>query len=129
MRLFVPRFLGEMAYLVGLSLVGTVGYAIIEGWEIHDALYMSVITITAVGFREVEPLTDLGRDFTMGLLAAGITGIGVWFALITSFIVEFDLSHVRRRRKIMRSIAALQDHIVLCGCGRTGRQVMEERMS
>jgi voltage-gated potassium channel len=90
---------------------------------------MSVITITAVGYSEVIPLSELGRDFTMALLAAGITGIGVWFALITSFIVEFDLSDVRRRRRIMRSIEALHDHIIVCGGGRTGRQVMEELIS
>ena len=129
MRVFVPRFLGAVAYLVGLTLVGVLGYTLIEGWGIHDALYMSVITITAVGFSEVLPLSQLGRDFTMVLLAAGITGVGIWFALITSLIVEFDLSDVRRRHRIMRSIEALQNHIVLCGGGRTGRQVMEELMS
>ena len=129
MRVFVPRFLGALAYLVGLTLVGVLGYTLIEGWGIHDALYMSVITITAVGFSEVLPLSQLGRDFTMVLLAAGITGVGIWFALITSLIVEFDLSDVRRRHRIMRSIEALQNHIVLCGGGRTGRQVMEELMS
>ena len=129
MRVFIPRFLGALAYLVGLTLVGVVGYTIIEGWGIHDALYMSVITITAVGYSEVLPLSELGRDFTMALLAAGITGVGIWFALITSFIVEFDLSDVRRRHQIMRSIEALNDHIVLCGGGRTGRQVMEELLS
>jgi voltage-gated potassium channel len=62
-------------------------------------------------------------------LAAGVTGIGVWFALITSLSVEFDLSDVRRRHRIMRSIEALNDPIVLCGGGRTGRQVMEELMA
>ena len=81
---------------------------------------MSVITITAVGYSEVLPLSTVGRDFTMVLLAAGVTGIGVWFALITSLIVEFDLSDVRRRRRIMRSIEALNDHIVLCGGGDPG---------
>ena len=129
MRVFIPRFLGALLYLVGLTLVGVVGYTLIEGWEVHDALYMSVITIRAVGYSEVLLLSQAGRDFTMVLLAAAITGIGVWFALITSFIVEFDLSDVRRRRRIMSSIEALNDHIVLCGGGRTGRQVMEELMS
>ena len=129
MRVFIPRFLGALAYLVGLALVGVVGYTIIEGWGIHDALYMSVITITAVGYSEVLPLSELGRDLTMALLTAGITGVGIWFALITSFIVEFDVSDVRRRHQIMRSIKALNDHIVLCGGGRTGRQVMEELLS
>ncbi len=65
----------------------------------------------------------------MFLLAAGITGIGVWFALITSFIVEFDLNDVRKRRWRARMFEDLDDHIVLCGGGRTGRQVMEELMA
>ncbi len=88
MRVFIPRFLGAIAYLVVLTVVGTVGYVAIEGWPWQEALYMTVITVTAVGFREVQPLSGLGQDFTMGLLAAGITGVGVWFALITSFIVN-----------------------------------------
>ncbi len=120
MRVFIPRFLGAFLYLLGLTLVGVVSYTLIEGWGFQDALYMSVITITAVGYSEVLPLSTVGRDFTMVLLAAGVTGIGVWFALITSLIVEFDLSDVRRRRRIMRSIEALNDHIVLCGGGDPG---------
>ena len=97
MRVFIPRFLGALAYLVGLTLVGVVGYTIIEGWGIHDALYMSVITITAVGYSEVLPLSELGRDFTMALLAAGVTGVGIWFALITSFIGTEPISRQRPR--------------------------------
>ena len=98
MRVFIPRFLGAIAYLVVLTVVGTIGYVAIEGWPWREALYMTVITVTAVGFQEVRALSEPGRDFTMVLLAGGITGVGVWFALITSFIVEFDLSHVRRKR-------------------------------
>ena len=126
MRVFIPRFLGAIAYLVVLTVVGTVGYVAIEGWSWREGLYMTVITVTAVGFREVHPLSEPGRDFTMGLLAAGITGVGVWFALITSFIVEFDLSHVRRKRWRARMLEHLDGHVILCGAGRTGRQVMEE---
>ena len=80
MRVFIPRFLGAIVYLVTLTVVGAVGYMAIEGWPWHEALYMTVITITAVGFLEVQPLSELGRDFTMVLLAAGITGLAVWFA-------------------------------------------------
>jgi voltage-gated potassium channel len=115
MRVFIPRLLGASLYLLELTLVGVVGYTLIEGWGFQDALYMSVITITVVGYSEVLPLSTVGRDFTMVLLAAGVTGIGVWFALIISLIVEFDLSDVRGRRRIMRSIEALNDHIVLWG--------------
>ena len=87
---------------------------------------MTVITVTAVGFQEVRALSEPGRDFTMVLLAGGITRVGVWCALITSFIVEFDLSHVRRKRWRARMLERLDGHVILCGAGRTGRQVMEE---
>ena len=65
MRVFIPRFWGTIAYLVVLTIVGTVGYVAIKGWPWREALYMTVITVTAVGFREVHPLSELGRDFTM----------------------------------------------------------------
>ncbi len=111
MRVFIPRFLGAIAYLVVLSVVGTIGYVAIEGWPWREALYMTVITLTAVGFQEVRPLSELGRDFTMVLLAAGITGVGVWFALITSFIVEFDLGDVRKRRWRECMLGNLDGHL------------------
>jgi len=91
MRVFIPRFLGAIAYLVVLTVVGTIAYVAIEGWAWQEALYMTVITVTSVGYAEVRPLSEPGRNFTMILLAGGVTGIGIWFALITSFIVEFDL--------------------------------------
>ena len=65
----------------------------------------------------------------MVLVAAGITGLGVWFALITSFILEFDLNDVRKTRWRARMLENLDGHVVLCGGGRTGQQVMEELMT
>ena len=112
-----------------LTVVGAVGYVYIEGWPWLDALYMTVITLAAVGCQEVQPLSDVGRNLTMVLLTAGITGIGVWFALITSFIVEFDLGDVRKRRWRTRMFEDLDGHVILCGGGRTGRQVREELMA
>ena len=70
MRVFIPRFLGAIAYLVALTVVGAVGYVAIERWPWREALYMTVITLSAVGFQEVRPLSELGRDFTMVLVAA-----------------------------------------------------------
>ena len=119
----------RFAHLVALTVVGAVGYVAIEGWPWRDAVYMTVITVTAVGFHEVHPLSELGRDFTMVLVAAGITGLGVWFALITSFILEFDLTDVRKKLWRARMLENLDGHVVVCGGGRTGRQVMEELMA
>jgi voltage-gated potassium channel len=126
MKVFVPRFLVALVLAVLLVVLGTFGYMLIEGWPTFDALYMAVITLTAVGYSEVHPLTEPGRRFTMVLLYTGITWMGLWFALITSFLVELDLTHVLRRRRIMREIGRLEGHYIVCGAGRTGRQVVQE---
>lgn len=126
MGLFLPRFLWAAAAFLVLVLIGTVGYMRIEGASAYDAIWMTVITLTAVGYEEVFPLGPTGRTFTMGLLLSGITAMGIWFALITSFIVELDLKDALRRRRTVTAIENLTDHIILCGAGRTGRQVAQE---
>lgn len=123
---FLKRFLFVIAYVVLLLVVGTAGYQFVGGWDLSDALYMTVITITAVGYQEVRALTDAGRAFTTFLLAGGITAMGLWFALITSAIVEMDLAQAFRERTLMKKIRKLDDHVVVCGAGRTGRQVIRE---
>jgi voltage-gated potassium channel Kch len=90
---------------------------------------MTVITVTAVGYSEVFDLSPTGRTFTMFLLLSGISWMGFWFANITSFIVELDLKDVLKRRRTMQDIAKMKDHIVICGAGRTGRQVAQEVQS
>lgn len=126
MRFFIPRFVGTIVFILVLCVIGVVGYMMIEGWNFADALYMTVITLTAVGYQEVQPLSPLGRVFTMGLLAGGITWLGVWFAVVTSFIIELDLKNFFRSRYTMKQVAELEGHVIICGAGRTGSQVMEE---
>ncbi|NNK64924.1 MAG: potassium channel protein [Gemmatimonadetes bacterium] len=126
MSVFTRRFLLAFAAFGLLAAFGTVGYMVVEGWAFADAAYMSVITITAVGYEEVRPLTDRGRTFTMILLGGGVTWMGVWFALITSLIVESDLKHLFRRRRVKKEVDNIEGHVVVCGAGRTGRQVAEE---
>lgn len=123
---FRRRFLLAGMFFLLLVVLGTTGYVTIERWGLLDSAYMTVITLTAVGYSEVFPLSDNGRFFTMGLLGAGITWMGVWFALLTSFIVELDLAHVMRTRRISRRITNMKNHIIVCGAGRTGRQVINE---
>lgn len=123
---FLRRFAGALLALFALTVLGTVGYMIIEGWALADAVYMSAITLTAVGYEEVHPLSPMGRHFTMLLLLGGITWMGIWFAFLTSFIVELDLQNVFRERRVMKEIAGISDHVIVCGAGRTGRQVAEE---
>jgi voltage-gated potassium channel len=126
MRPYVNRFLGTGLFFTGLLLFGTLGYMGIEEWEWGDSLYMTVITLTAVGYDEVHPLSPTGRIFTSFILAGGITGLGLWVAFLTSFVVELDLTPVLRRRRTEKEIKKMQNHVIVCGAGRTGSQVMEE---
>ena len=125
---FAKRFLWALAYFFVLYLIGTVGYKIIEEWSWFESFYMSVTTITSVGFMEVRPLSPGGRTFTVILIGFGITGLGIWWALITALIVELDLGGVLRRRQIMKSLENLSDHYIVCGAGRVGRVVVRELM-
>ena len=125
-RAFKTRFIWIMVLLGILVVLGTAGYMAVEGWNFSDSLYMTVITLTAVGYSEVHPLTQAGRVLTMLFLALGITWIGLWFALLTAFLVELDLTHVLRRRRLMKDLQTLRNHIVVCGAGRIGRQVVQE---
>jgi voltage-gated potassium channel len=110
LRPFRIRFIWAAVYFLVAFLVGTLGYWIIEDWRWADALYMAVTTVSSVGFMEVYPLSATGRTFTMLLIFLGITGLGIWWALITALIVELDLAGVLRGRRIMKSIESLSDH-------------------
>jgi voltage-gated potassium channel len=129
MRVYVTRFLGTALFFVSLLLLGTLGYMGIEAWSAGDSLYMTIITLTAVGYEEVHPLSPTGRIFTSLILAGGITGMGLWFAFLTSFIVELDLANVFRNRKMKKEIGKMKNHIIVCGAGRTGKQVVEELLA
>ena len=126
MRLYINRFLGTALFFAAVLLFGTLGYMGIENWSPGDSLYMTIITLTAVGYDEVHPLSPTGRIFTSFILAGGITGLGLWFAFLTSFIVELDLTHVLRKRRTERAIRKMEHHVIVCGSGRTGSQVVEE---
>jgi voltage-gated potassium channel len=112
--------------LVSVISFGTAGYQLIEGWAFFDALYMTMITVASVGFGEVHPLSTAGRTFTIALIAVGLGVVAYGLGTITAFWVEGDLLHLWEKRRMERRIAALKDHIVVCGGGETGRHVARE---
>jgi voltage-gated potassium channel len=126
LRPFAIRFAAALLYFLGLFAVAAVGYHFIEGWHWFDSIYMAVTTVSSVGFMEVHPLTPAGRTFTLGVIFFGVTGLGVWWALITALIVELDLGGALRRRRQMKRIEELRDHYIVCGAGRVGRWVIRE---
>ncbi len=115
-----------LAVVVGVVLAGTAGYVVIEGWTPLDALYMTVITVTTVGFREVAPLGAAGQAWTM-LLA--VLGVGLLFGFVgvvaESLVVEAT-SGKREARRMAQAVDALSGHFVLCGYGRVGSTVAAE---
>ena len=124
--MLLNRLIGICIALAIVIASGVSGYVIIEGWRPFDALYMTVITLSSVGFMEVRPLSDTGRTFTVLLILCG-SGILIYaVSLITAFIVEGELTDVMRRRKMNKKIDRLDDHFIVCGADRTGQYAVEE---
>jgi len=121
-----PRFAWATGIGLTVLILGTAGYMIVEDASFGDSLYMTVITATAVGYREIIPLSPSGRIFTVILLMAGISSMGVWFATITSLLVDIDLRKAVRGRRFQKEIDAMKDHIIVCGAGRTGERIARE---
>jgi voltage-gated potassium channel len=114
------------AILLAIVAAGTLGYVALEDWSPGDALYMTVITLTTVGFREVGELDGAGRVWTM-LLALSAVGVIFGTVGIAAEIVVEEVTSGRREEKRMRDrIAALGGHFVLCGYGRVGATVARE---
>ncbi|PLX25565.1 MAG: potassium channel protein [Ignavibacteria bacterium] len=109
-----------LSLLIGLVAIGTTGYMFIEGYGFIDALYMAVITLGTVGYREVEPLSDPGKVFTIFLIIAGIGSVAYGVTQAVEYVIS---TIVFQRRRMERNIARLSNHIIICGYGRIGQQV------
>jgi voltage-gated potassium channel len=121
------RFFLVLLVPVLLLLVGTLGYIWIEdGWTPLDALYMTVITLTTVGFNEVHELSDRGRVFTIFLALGGIFTLFYTATEIIRLAVSGELHGVLGKKRMERSLEKLRHHLIVCGFGRMGRLVCQE---
>jgi len=109
-------------------LVGIIGFKTIGGetWSFFDALYMTVITMTTVGFGEVHPLSTEGRVFCIFLLIGGLGIIASAVSTMTAFLVEGELTGLLRRKKMENKLKSLSNHLILCGIGKVGFWIAEE---
>jgi voltage-gated potassium channel len=112
--------------LVLAMAYGVAGYMILEGWRFLDALYMTVITLTTVGFREVRPLDDSGRIFTLTLIAIGVGLVLITVTVIAQWILEGRWGERTRRYRMQRRIDGMSEHFIVCAYGRVGRAVARE---
>jgi len=111
--------------LVGLLVLlayGTAGYVLIERWSFLDALFMTVITVSTVGYEEVHRLNAAGEVFTISVIAFGVIGFLYTFGVLVELLSSGYWEHHRRARRVQRRLDDLRDHVIVCGYGRTGRQ-------
>jgi voltage-gated potassium channel len=105
---------------------GTAGYRAIEGWSWLDAIWMVGITLTTIGYGEVHPLSDAGRWFTLALIVCGLSTASYAVANLTSFVVDGELRARLQAHRERQRMEALQDHYIVAGFGRTGREIVAD---
>ena len=112
--------------LVGVIAVGTAWYSLVEGFAALDALYQSVITLTTVGFREVEPLDTSGKWFTIVYILGGVGLLFYTATAVVEKVVVGELAEELGLRRSSRKVRRMERHFVICGYGRVGREVAHE---
>lgn len=115
-----------LAVFTAVVVVGTLGYAFIGGWPLFDALYMTVITMGGVGFREVHPLTPASQIWTMFVIFGGVGSLGFAVVTVTDFMVEGHFNGILERRRMNQRIESMKGHHIVAGLGRVGSVVAEE---
>jgi len=122
----ISRIKSLLFILIAIIVIGTVGFWAIEDWSILDSLYMTIITLTTIGFREVEPLDAYGKIFTILLVIFGIASVGYALRTIGQLILDGQLRKLIGSRKMEKQIKKLKDHYIVCGFGRVGGAVCGE---
>jgi voltage-gated potassium channel len=125
----IRRLFACCAVISAVLLIGTFGYVWIEHWSLGESFFMSVITLSTVGYGETRDLTPVGRLFTSGLIFLSIVGLSCWTASLTSLFVEGDLSGAFRRKKSRKMAAKFTKHTIVCGSGVMAQAVVERLVS
>lgn len=108
--------------IVAIVLFGVIGYMIIEKFSFLDSLYMAVITITTVGYKEVEPLSSAGKIFNIVFIATSFITFTYVLARITQSIASGELTYYFFKKRLMQNLQKMQNHVIICGFGRNGQQ-------
>ncbi len=122
----LKRLQVALVILAVILVVGTGGYMIIEGWPLADSLYMTVITLSTIGFREVHEMDTAGRVFTIVLILGGVGTAAYALKAAVQILLEGEIREVLGRRKVKEKINKLREHYIICGYGRMGKQVCTE---
>ncbi|MEP1489331.1 MAG: potassium channel protein [Algibacter sp.] len=125
-KFFRTKIYTAIFLLVIMLLIGVSGYMIISGYSWIDALYMTVITMTTVGFGEVVPLDNQSKIFTIFLILASVVIVGYALSIITEYILSKDHIEELKHKKMQKKIESFKNHVVVCGYGRNGKQTVRK---
>jgi len=121
-KFFRTKIYTAFFLLIVILLIGVTGYMLISGYSWIDALYMTVITMTTVGFSEVNPLDTESKIFTIFLILASVVIVGYALSVITEYILSKNDFEELKYKKMKKNIDSFKNHIVICGYGRNGKQ-------
>lgn len=107
-------------------ILGTIGFMTIEEISLFQAFWMTMITVLAVGYGDAVPVTQAGKVFALLIIPVGVGIVTYAIGVVAAMIIEGNLFHAVRRKKMDKQIAQLKNHIIVCGCGRVGLQVVHE---
>lgn len=125
-KLLQSKITGAILLLILVFLVGSFGFALFFGYTWIDAFYMTVITITTVGFGELHPMSPVEKMFTSFLILSSIFIVGYAISVISEYILSKSNIGNLRIKKVQKKIDQLQDHIIICGFGRNGKQAAQK---
>ncbi|MCI5167328.1 MAG: potassium channel protein [Candidatus Electrothrix sp. GM3_4] len=117
------KYLLFIAPLLIFLVIGPTGYIFLEGTSFLDGLYLTIITISTVGYGDIAPTTSAGRLFTVLLIFSGVGYVMYMFSQITEAMVEGGLQRFVERRKMHKEMTRLHDHYIVCGFGRIGQEI------
>lgn len=131
LRRFFPmtirtRMTLALLFLGGLIFCGSAGFHYLEGWTWFDGFYMTITTMSTVGYAEIHPLSHAGKLFNSFLIMASVLGGGFTIATFTQALLEFEFGKLFGRTRMQREISKLTGHYIVCGAGRVGRTVARE---
>ncbi|MFH6604801.1 potassium channel family protein [Maribacter algicola] len=124
-KLFRSKIYLSIALLLTVLIIGIIGYRYFSGLSWVDALYMTIITVTTVGFTEVGPMDDRGKIFTVVLIAFSVFIFAYAISVITEYILGKNSLQLLKKKKVKNKIDGLDNHVILCGFGRNGMQAAE----
>lgn len=111
-----------MLVILSVVLFGVCGYMLIEGYRLFDAFYMVIITITTIGYHEVRPLSQTGRMFNVLFIITSFSTFTYVLARMTQYILSGEMAIHLTKKRLMQTLAKMENHVVVCGYGRNGQQ-------